>query len=55
MRQQGLVVADSGQIVWTPDTAALNGQSRFVVVHGKARQIAALFMSTSTAVDSPST
>jgi hypothetical protein len=51
--QRVLVAADGGQIAWTPDTAALNYQCRFVVVRGKARQISALFMGPSTAVDSP--
>ncbi len=49
--QQCFLVADGGQIAWTPDTAEVNRQLRFVVARGRGGDNQ-LLISASTVVDS---
>jgi hypothetical protein len=54
--QNSFVVADGGQIPWSPETAALRRQLRFVITRAKQQgTLADLFISTSAALDSATT
>jgi hypothetical protein len=53
--QRSFVVADGGQIPWSPETDGLNRQFRLVITRGRAGQTPTLLISTSTALDSTST
>jgi hypothetical protein len=54
--QNSFVVADGGQIPWSPETAALQRQLRFLITRAKLPGTPAdLFISTSAAFDSPTT
>jgi hypothetical protein len=54
--QNSFVVADGGQIPWSPQTATLQRQLRFVITRAKQPGTPAeLFISTSRALDSPTT
>lgn len=54
--QQGsFVVADGGQIPWTPGTEDVARQFRFLITRGRNGKTPDLFVSTSREIDSPST
>jgi hypothetical protein len=54
--QQGsFVVADGGQIPWTPGTEDVARQFRFLITRGRNGKMPDLFVSTSREIDSPST
>jgi hypothetical protein len=54
--QNSFVVADGGQIPWSPETATLRRQLRFVITRAKLPGTPAdLFISTSAALDSTTT
>lgn len=50
--QKSFLVADGGQIAWTPDTAKVNRLFRFTVVRARGSD-AQLMISSSTEIDSP--
>lgn len=53
--QRAFVVADGGQIPWTPETADLERSFRFLIARGRPNGLPTLFMSTSAAFGSEET
>jgi hypothetical protein len=50
--QKAFVVADGGQVPWSPETADLKRSFRFVITRGRPNQLPDVFVSTSSAFGS---